>query len=370
MKGFRRRLDTVVIGAGVMGLATTDALVRRGVDVVCFDGRDPGQGQSGGRTRTFRHRHDDPRLVRMAADSLTLWRQWEERSGRVLVGSEGTVYSGMTEKDAEGLRVHGVRHEWVEPEKAATVFGPLAPVSGPLLVDPTAGAIRTRATIDALTSWVGDRIRRQDVHGVTVPDDGEGVELHTEDAIYRARHVVICAGSETPRLAAGADIRIPLEQALHTRPHYRVREEYLGTPLPCWVDRDGGFGETVYGSCLEGADEFVVGLIGQGVDVGMDDGLPAGTEMESHVRRLSAYIGAAMPGLVPEPVGMRVCVMTKLPGGSDSFGVWNVPGVTAATGHNLFKMAPLLGEMLADSAQEGQPAAELRRITEAGSVPA
>ncbi|GAB3210877.1 NAD(P)/FAD-dependent oxidoreductase [Marinactinospora thermotolerans] len=368
MKGFRQRLDTVVIGAGVLGLATTDALRRRGVDVVCFDGRTPGQGQSGGRTRSFRHRHDDPRLVRMAADSLALWRRWEERSGRVLIGPEGTAYAGMSEADAEGLRIHDVRHEWVEPEKVTTVFGPLAPVSGPLLVDPTSGAIRTRSTIKALQGWVGDRIRRQDVHGVTIPDDGEGVELHTEDAIYRARHVVICAGTETPRLAAGVGLEIPLDQALHTRPHYRVREGYQATPIPCWVDRSGEFGETVYGSLIGGTDEFVVGLIGQGVDVDMNDGLPPGTEMESHVRRLTEYVERAMPGLVPEPVGIRVCVMTKLPGGSDAFGVWNVPGVTATTGHNLFKMAPLLGELLADSALNGRPSDELRDITASALV--
>ncbi|MFD0772760.1 NAD(P)/FAD-dependent oxidoreductase [Streptomonospora algeriensis] len=366
MKGYRKKLDIAVIGAGVLGLAATEALARRGVYAMCFDGRTPGQGQSGGRTRTFRHRHDDPDVVRMAADSLALWRAWEQRSGRTLIGGEGAVYSGMTEADAAGLLTHGVPHEWVDGDKAATAFGPLAPLSAPLLVDPTAGAIRTRTTIEVLRAWTSDRIANQDVHGVTVPEDGDGVELHTEDAIYRARHVLICAGTETPRLAAGVGIDIPLDQALHTRPHYRVRDRFLDSPLPCWVDRAGEFGETVYGSPIGTSGDFVVGLIGQGVDVDMNDGLPVGTEMEAHVRRLSTYVEKALPGLVPEPVGLRVCVMTKLPGGSDSLGVWTAPGVTAVTGHNLFKMAPLLGELLADSALGKGLPAEVRRVTEAG----
>ncbi|MDA2811410.1 FAD-binding oxidoreductase [Nocardiopsis sp. RSe5-2] len=370
MTGYRKRLDTVVIGAGVLGLAATDALARRGVDVVCFEGRRPGQAQSGGRSRTFRHRHDDPDAVRLAADALALWRRWEERAGAVLVGGEGAVYAGMTAADAEGLRLHGVPHEWADGARPSPHFGALAPVSGPLLVDPTAGAIRTRTAIEALCDWVGDRIIAQDVHGVTVPPDGEGVELHTEDAIYRARHVVVCAGAQTPALAAGAGIGIPLEQALHTRPHYRVRREFADTPRPCWVDRGGEFGETVYGSAIGGTDTFVVGLIGQGVDVPMDGGLPVGTEMEEHVRRLTAYVAKALPGLEPEPVGVRVCVMTKLPGGSDAFGVWTAPGVTAVTGHNLFKLAPLLGEVLADSAQGGELPPPVRRLTRAGTVAA
>lgn len=37
----RRDIDIAVIGAGVLGLATTDSLVRRGADVVCFDGGFP-----------------------------------------------------------------------------------------------------------------------------------------------------------------------------------------------------------------------------------------------------------------------------------------------------------------------------------------
>lgn len=45
----RRDIDIAVIGAGVLGLATTDSLVRRGADVVCFDGRVPGSGRSAAR---------------------------------------------------------------------------------------------------------------------------------------------------------------------------------------------------------------------------------------------------------------------------------------------------------------------------------
>ncbi|TQN28292.1 sarcosine oxidase [Haloactinospora alba] len=370
MTGFRHRLDIAVIGAGVLGLAAADALARRGADVVCFDGRQPGQGQSGGLTRTFRHRHDDPDVVRLAAESLEHWRTWEKRSGRVLIGPEGTVYAGMDDSDAEGMRLQGVRHEWTDGERAGDVFGPLAPVSGPLLVDPGSGAIRARNTIDALSEWVGDRITPQDVHGVSVPEDGDGVELQTADGIYRARHVLICAGTHTPRLAAGAGIGIPLDCALHARPHYPVRDQFQRTPLPCWVDRSGAFGETVYGSPIGTTGRYVVGLIGNGVDVDINNGLPTGTEMEAHVRRLSAYVERALPGLVPEPVGIRVCVMSKLPGGSDALGAWHTPGVTAVTGHNLFKLAPVLGELLADSAQEDRLPDELARVTERALEPA
>lgn len=98
----RRDIDIAVIGAGVLGLATTDSLVRRGADVVCFDGRVPGSGLSGGLTRTFRHRHDDERHVALAVDGRAGFAEWERRSGKVLIGDEGAVYSRHGARRCEG----------------------------------------------------------------------------------------------------------------------------------------------------------------------------------------------------------------------------------------------------------------------------
>lgn len=229
----RRDIDIAVIGAGVLGLATTDSLVRRGADVVCFDGRVPGSGLSGGLTRTFRHRHDDERHVALAVDGRAGFAEWERRSGKVLIGDEGAVYAGMGPADVKGLALHGVAHHFAEAAGQDSVFPGLAPVDGPLLVDPGAGAIRAKHTIDALVGWVGDRIVNAHIHSVTVPADGDGVEIQTTEAIYRARHVVIAAGTAAPGLARGAGIDIPLESRLHVRPHFRVRGTSPAAPGHC-----------------------------------------------------------------------------------------------------------------------------------------
>ncbi|MFH9202788.1 NAD(P)/FAD-dependent oxidoreductase [Streptomyces anulatus] len=350
----RRDIDIAVIGAGVLGLATTDSLVRRGADVVCFDGRVPGSGLSGGLTRTFRHRHDDERHVALAVDGRAGFTEWERRSGKVLIGDEGAVYAGMGPADVKGLALHGVAHHFVEAAGQDSVFPGLAPVDGPLLVDPGAGAIRAKHTIDALVGWVGERIVNAHIHSVTVPSDGDGVEIQTTEAIYRARHVVIAAGTAAPGLARGAGIDIPLESRLHVRPHFRVRGYEPGRTraLPCWVDRAGIWGETVYGSPIGDTGRYVIGLIGAEVDIpfGPDGALPEGSTTLDDARRVVDYVERALPGLDPEPVGVRVCVMTKLPAGSDALRAWHTPGVTAVAGHNLFKMAPVLGELLADTA--------------------
>lgn len=353
MAEHRRDLDIVVIGAGVLGLATTDSLLRRHADVVCFDGRPPGSGLSGGLSRTFRHRHDDERHVALAVDGRAGFAEWERRSGRVLVGAEGAAYAGMGPSDAKGMVLHGVPHHFAEPARQGEVFPELSPADGPLLVDPTAGAIRARHTIASLVEWVGDRIIPADIHAVTVPRDGDGVEIQTTEGIHRARHVVIAAGTATPRLARGVGIDIPLEGRLHVRPHFRIRERAPGHAAPpCWVDRSGQWGETVYGSPIGTTGQYVIGLIGTEVDIpfGPDGALPEGSTTLADAQRVIDYVTRAMPGLDPEPVGVRVCVMTKLPAGSDALRAWHTDGVTAIAGHNLFKMAPVLGELLADAA--------------------
>jgi sarcosine oxidase len=138
------------------------------------------------------------------------------------------------------------------------------------------------------------------------------------------------------------------------------------------VDRSGEFGETVYGSPIGTTGKYVVGLIGNGVDLpfGVDGGLPAGSCMEDHVRRVARYVERALPGLDPEPVGIRVCVMSKLPAGSDAFKAWHTDGVTAIAGHNLFKLAPVLGELLADAAIKNQLPDALEQAGERALVPA
>src|SRR4051794_560908 len=85
------QVDVVVVGGGIVGLAVADALAGRGAGVACLEAGVAGAGQSAGRTRIFRHSHEDVALVHAAAEARTLWRAWEDRAGRRLVGDEGAL---------------------------------------------------------------------------------------------------------------------------------------------------------------------------------------------------------------------------------------------------------------------------------------
>lgn len=72
--------DIGIIGAGIVGLSTAYALLNAGESVRVYERGLPGNAQSGGEARIFRHAHDDPRLVVFARDSRAIWDQWAQGS--------------------------------------------------------------------------------------------------------------------------------------------------------------------------------------------------------------------------------------------------------------------------------------------------
>ena len=169
---------------------------------------------------------------------------------------------------------------------------------------------------------------------------GGGVELRTSEGIWAAERVIVCAGAQVLPLAAELGLDIPLEIEVHTRASFRVREP--GPPLACLQDRSNVHGETVYAAPMPDGREYAIGL---------------GTEHEPPVEealaRLTAYVERGMPGLDPEPASVRLCQTSILPWGADAFAVWRTGSVRVLAGANLFKFAPLLGELLAEDERRG-----------------
>src|ERR1700742_1821988 len=102
--------DVAVVGGGIIGLAAAYALTQRGATVTLYERGVPGNGQSGGESRIFRHAHDDRRLVELACEARRYWREWEERFGRELLSRDGVVALGPAGlRRLEAMRRAGVR---------------------------------------------------------------------------------------------------------------------------------------------------------------------------------------------------------------------------------------------------------------------
>jgi sarcosine oxidase len=322
--------EIAVVGAGIVGLATAAALSDAGVSVRCFEAAEPGSGQSAGDTRVFRHVHDRSDLVELVVRARRGWDAWSDRVGGPLIPPGGVLFASPDAEELGGLlRDAGVEHRIVDEEEQRRLLPVLRPPGGPALFDVRGGAIRAEDTVHALVSWLGKSLVRERV--VSVATDGS---VETEVGSWRFERALVCAGASTPGLAAPLGVELPLEIRDHTRVTFRTRGKG-DQQLACWMDRTNAYGATVYSGPVPAVNGFAVGLA-------TEDSDPEGS-----VARVRDYVERALPGIDLEPIDTVTRPLTILPWHPDAFALWEAESALVFAGHNLFKFAPVLGELLA-----------------------
>jgi sarcosine oxidase len=340
--------DVAVVGAGIVGLATADALTEQGASVTVYERGVPGNAQSGGESRIFRHAHDDRRLVEFAREARALWRGYEQRFGTELLSRDGVVALGAAaQRRLETMRSAGVRAHLISGEEVAEHLPLLAPWSRRAVFDEDGGAIRVRASIDVLTEALRPQITFDEVLLVR-PLPGGTVELRAGGTRVEHGRVVVCAGRGTAALARGAGLPLPLRQAAHVRLTYAVRGEPPAR-MACLLDSSGETGEVGgYGDPLPGNRAYAVGI--DDTPVHDDGSLIEADALHAIAERTTEYVAGMLPGLEPEPIDVRHCWVTELPWHEDGFAAWELGGLLILGGNHLFKHAPALGRALAKAA--------------------
>jgi glycine/D-amino acid oxidase-like deaminating enzyme len=361
------RTDIAVVGAGIVGLATAYAAKQQGLSVTVYDAAPPGGGQSAGQSRLFRHAHDDPRLVAMAAESRALWREWEAEFGTELVSGDGGISLGPAVAQRLELLADfpdlPVRR--IDADEVAARLPVLAEYDGPAMLDEAGGAIRTRAAIAALGERLRDDIVVDHVLALRPMETG-AIEVRTGTGRHEHGHALVCAGRGTQALARGAGVSIPLEHSATLRVTFAIKDP-APQRLSTLQDGSGAFGESgVYASPYPGNTHYALG-IGAHTPAGEDGSLTDPSELAAIADRTTEYGARALPGLDPTPVDFVHCWVTELPWASDGIAVWETPGASFLAGHNLFKHAPALGRALLQSVTDGKLADDLSPQSRLGS---
>ncbi|MGV9826108.1 NAD(P)/FAD-dependent oxidoreductase [Gordonia sp. NPDC003429] len=346
-----RTSDVAVIGAGIVGLSAAYQLAEQGLTVTVYETGVPGFGQSAGQSRIFRHAHDDPRLVELAVRARAHWRRWEDELGAPLVSGDGAVSLGAAASGrlAELQRHPEIGAHTVDAHELRTLLPILADFDGPAVFDPGGGSIHTRTAIELLARALGDRIETQQV--ISLRRNGDGVQVRCPTLVAEHGAAVVCAGRETAALARGVGLDIPVTLGAHVRVSFAVRGEV--DRLPTLQDGSGDFGFTgVYAAAYPDRSEYGLGLSDSVPATGIG-GIADPDTLARLAEDTSDYVARALPGLDPTPTGIVHCWVTSLPWGDDGVAIWQSGPVFCLAGHNLFKHAPTLGEMLAMSVDVG-----------------
>jgi sarcosine oxidase len=232
------------------------------------------------------------------------------------------------------------------------------------MIDEDGGVIRASAAIEELTAALRDSLLFDEVISVRAATS-TAVEVRAGGVTAEHGRVVVCAGRGTAALARGAGLPLPVRQSAHVRLAYPVRGD-APARLACLQD-GAAFSEAgAYGTPQASNRFYSVGL---GETAVHEDGSlldPSG--LAAAAERTTAYVGRALPGVEPWPIGARHCWVTEVPWSPDGVAVWEAGAILFVAGNNLFKHAPALGRALARAAVGDGLIATLRPQSKLGAA--
>jgi sarcosine oxidase len=324
-------MRVAVIGGGVMGLATGWALRRRGHDPVVYEQFHVGNphGSSHGRSRIFRLAYAEDHYVRLAQESLALWRELEAESGETLLELYGLVEVVRTleESTAPTLERNGVAWERLDREQAEERFPIKVSEESFAVVQTEAGIVRADKALAAFRRELdvreGDHVR---------PDDLEA------DAI------VVTAGSWVNEVL---DDPLPVKTTRETLCYFRPDDG--GRPVPSVVSfKPERHTHDMY-SLHDPVYGLKVGAHHAGAEA--DPNAPGEPDPEL-IERITAWANETYRLAEAEPAGAETCMYTTT--ADESFILEHRGRVVVGSpcsGHG-FKFAPAIGERLAALALE------------------
>ncbi len=362
----------VVVGGGIMGLATAWQLTRRGERPIVLErfARGHTRGASHGETRNVNNAYAEEHYLDLLVRAREGWDALGDVEGEPLLRLHGLVShgSGAALGSAAGvglidverrLSERGIPAELLDGSEAARRF-PGMRFEDTVLYSPDAGVVRAAAAARELERRIvagGGEVRWENPVS-RIDDDGDTVVVRTDAAALRADVVVVTVGAWTERLLRS----IPL-------PRLRVTEESpahfapIDTALP-WPSfnhfvEPGAWPANVYGMPTPG-EGVKVGFHGVGDEVD-PDARPFRTD--THADALADYVREWFPGLDAATAAPISCTYTST---ADEAFVLDRRGrvvIGAGFSGQGFKFAPGVGATLADLALDpGARAAEPFRL--------
>jgi sarcosine oxidase len=354
--------EAIVVGGGVMGLCALRHLQRRGLRRVLLLERDvigSLYGSSHGKSRITRAAYEDPMWVRMVLEALRAdWPLLEKEAGEQLIfPCDGLFFGpedGLLPVYAAAVQAAGARVEGIGRAQAAARFPQfrLLPGEGALW-DRTAGVVaadRVLAGLRAVCLASGATIRE----GVRVEEiDAARTAVRTADGELRAERIIVCAGpwagGLVPHLAPGLR---PTRQSVG---YFDVGADPVSFPVWVWLGR--ALHEHVYGLPAFGHAGIKAALFDVDTDIHDLDAVTGAVDVSGVRRFLEQHLAVSLGATLHA----EACRFTNTPQADFVLAPWpGHPSVVIGagfSGHG-FKLAPLVGRVLAELALDGRTSVE------------
>jgi sarcosine oxidase len=308
-----------------MGLATGRALKHRGHDVVVYEQFEPGhkRGSSHGRSRIFRLAYGEEEYVRLAQESLGLWRELEAETGETLLELNGLleIVRTLEESTAHTLEACGVEWHRLDGDEAERRYPVRVPEGSFAVLQPEAGIVRADKALAAFARDLDVRYRAR-VH----PDELD------------ADVVCVTAGSWVNELL---EEPLPVKVTRETVCYFRPEN---GRPIPSLVSfRPDSHTHDMY-SLADPVHGLKVGAHHGGPQVDPNE---TGSPEPRLIEQIASWARETYRLAEPDPVAAETCLYTTT---QDETFILERRGRlvigSPCSGHG-FKFAPAIGERLA-----------------------
>lgn len=220
----KREADVIIIGGGIMGCATAYRLASQGVDVLVLEKKEIGNGGSCRNAGGVRQSARDPKELQLAMYAVAnIWPQLSDELGvDVEYHQGGNLRLGLTEKDKQTLTAHvgkstkvGLDVKMISGDEARE----LCPYMSKDVV--AASWCPTDGHANPLKTTLGFYRKALQcgvtfVTGVTVLElqkvKGRVRKVITNEGVYEANQILLCAGYESRRIANTVGIDAPVER--------------------------------------------------------------------------------------------------------------------------------------------------------------
>jgi sarcosine oxidase len=365
--------DVIVVGLGAMGSAALYHLARRNVRAIGIERFEPGheRGSSHGRTRIIRHGYfEHPSYVPLVRRAAAIWRELEAASGRRLMTVTGIAEIGRPDSTLitgtlAASREHNLPYEVMTAHELMRRYPAFRlPPDYVAVLQPDGGFVEAEAGIRAhlrLAATSGAVVRTGE-RVLSIEQIGERVRVKTERTTYEAGAAIVTAGAWTTSLLPG--LALPLQVTRQVLLWVRPKQPELfrtGWFPVFMIESEHGIH---YGFPLQ--DDGLLKIAKHHHDREVVD-------PEDLARAVTAADEATITGplfrMLPAAAGpivtAKTCLYTMAP--DEDFVIDRAPGnerivvASPCSGHG-YKFSPAIGLALADLAQTGRTAVDIRRF--------